>query len=138
VHLLLNALHRTLQARYLHCSGSHLRALSSSKSTLLPPIEHANAFWHQELHLSRCSELGIWSHTGLNLVHGIFTTLSGHMHVLTHHPARQCMTRQTLGIQRPQEMPENECIGTPPGVIWPGPPQRVHPRCTLLCIFCKH
>jgi hypothetical protein len=58
----------------------------SSKSASLPPKEHAYAFWHQEMHFIRYSELGFWSHTGLNLAHGIIATLSGDMHVLTHRP----------------------------------------------------
>jgi hypothetical protein len=69
-------------------STAQAATLSSSKSAFLPPNEHANAFWHQELFI-RYSELGLWSHTSLNLAHGTITTLSGDVHVLTHRPGRQ-------------------------------------------------
>jgi hypothetical protein len=41
MHLLPNALHLTLEARYLHYSGYHFEV---GNSALLPPIEHAYAF----------------------------------------------------------------------------------------------
>jgi hypothetical protein len=40
MHLLPNALHLTLQARYLHWSGCHVELMQLS---LLLPIEHSNA-----------------------------------------------------------------------------------------------
>jgi hypothetical protein len=77
MHLLRNALHRTLQA---NVSNAQDATLSSRKSALLPPNEHANAFWHQKLHSFQYSELGFWSRMGLNLAHGIIATVSGDMH----------------------------------------------------------
>jgi hypothetical protein len=52
--LVLIALHLTLQARYLNLAPNEAAqgaTLSSSKSALMPPNEHANAFWHQEIHV---------------------------------------------------------------------------------------
>jgi hypothetical protein len=48
-------------------STSQAATLSSSNSALLLPIEHANAFQHQGIHLLQYSELGVCSLTGLNL-----------------------------------------------------------------------
>jgi hypothetical protein len=71
-------------------SAAQAATLRSSKSALLPPIDHDNAFWHQEMHFSRYSELEFWSQTGLNLANGIIATLSGHIQALTDHPV--CFT----------------------------------------------
>jgi hypothetical protein len=88
MHLVLIAQNLILQA----CPTAQAATLSSSKSSLLPPIEQANAFWHQEIQIFPYSELGFCSHTGLNLAHGIIATLSGD--VLTHRP--ECPCAQSL------------------------------------------
>jgi hypothetical protein len=76
--LLLNALHRTSLSKP-GISTAQSATVSSSKSDELLPIEHENAFWHQEIRFGRKSELFFCSHTGLNLAHSIVATLSGHM-----------------------------------------------------------
>jgi hypothetical protein len=86
MHLLPNALHLTLQARYLHCSGCHFE---------LKQLGFAAAYQARQCLLTsrntviRYSELGFCSHTGLNLAHGKIATLSGDEHLLTHRPV--CM-----------------------------------------------
>jgi hypothetical protein len=74
----------------MHCTSlckpdisiAQAATLSSSNSALLPPIEHTNAFGHQEIHSFRYSELGFCSHTGLNLAHGTIATVTGDMRVM--------------------------------------------------------
>jgi hypothetical protein len=77
-------------------STAQATTLSSSKSASLPPNEHANAFCHQEIHFIRYSELGFWSHTGLNMAYGTIATLSGDMHVLTHRSG--CRHRANISL----------------------------------------
>jgi hypothetical protein len=79
----------------MHCTSlskpgvsDQAAALSSRKSASLPLNEHENAFWHQEIHFIRYSELGFWSHTGLNLACGKIATFSGDVLVLTYRPGR--------------------------------------------------
>jgi hypothetical protein len=70
MHLVLGALHLTLQARYPHCSGCHFEL----KQVGFTAADRAR----QSLLVSRntfiYSELGFCSHTGLNLAHGISRT----------------------------------------------------------------
>jgi hypothetical protein len=68
-------------------STAQAATLSSSKSALLPPNEHANGTKNT---FSRYSEPVFWSHRGLNLAHVIIVTISGDMQVLTHRDASPC------------------------------------------------
>jgi hypothetical protein len=89
-------------------STAHAQAatLSSTKSAVLPPIEHTNAFWHQEVLFLRCSELNFWRHTGLDLAHGKLPTLYGRTHVLMHRPDRASCSL-TLIMHGPQTFAGN-------------------------------
>jgi hypothetical protein len=68
MHLLRNALHLTLQARCHHCLGCHFELKQVGFTATYRPRQCLLTSRHT---FFRYSELGFWSHTGLNLAHGI-------------------------------------------------------------------
>jgi hypothetical protein len=75
MHLLRNALHLTLQARCHHFPGCHFELKQVGVTATYRPRQ---CLLTSKILFFRYSELGFWSHTGLNFAHGIIATLSGH------------------------------------------------------------